>query len=104
VGLGGLEERFGKRFGVAAGLHATRVVHVFDRILFGWGVASTLLGQHVDHDRSVELGSVGQGVFDLGDVVAVERAQIVDAKRLEERRRLEHLAQRGLGGIDAPLD
>ena len=104
VGLGGLEERFGERLGVAAGFHTTRVVHVLDRILFGRGVAPTLLGQHVDHDRSVELGRVGQGVLDLGDVVAVERAQVVDAERLEERRRFEHVAQRGLGGADAPLD
>ena len=58
----------------------------------------------MDYHRAVELGCVGEGCLDLGDVVAVEGAQVVHAQGLEEGGGLEHLTQGGLGGADAPLD
>ena len=42
-------------------------------------------------------------VLELGDVVAVDRADVAHAERLEERRRLEELAHRGLERLDALL-
>ena len=42
------------------GLRArTSVVHVLDRVVLGRRVAAALVGEHVDHDRSVDLGGVG---------------------------------------------
>ena len=35
--------------------------------------------------------------------MAVEGAEVVDAEVLEEGRRFEHLAHRGLGPLDAPF-
>ena len=69
------------------------VVQALDVVLFGRGVAPALLGQHVDHDRAVPLGGVGEGLLHQVDVVAVDRAGVADAERLEEGVRRHHLAQ-----------
>jgi hypothetical protein len=104
AGLGRLHQRLGEGLGVAARLDARRVVHVLDRVAFGGLVAASLLGEHVDDDGPLEGLAVLEGLLDLGHVVPVEGAQVVDAEGLEERRRLEHLPDGGLGGVDAPLD
>ena len=74
-------------------------------VVLGRRVAAALLGEDVDDDRALgrQLGGVAQRVLELGDVVAVDRADVADAERLEERRRLEELAHRGLERLDAPL-
>ena len=41
--------------------------------------------------------------LELGDVVAVDRADVAHAERLEERRRLQELAHGGLERLDALL-
>ena len=76
---------------------------MLDRVELGRFVAASLLGEDVDDDGAVERLGIVEGRFDLADVVAVERAEVVDAEGLEERRRFEHLADGGLGGADAPL-
>jgi hypothetical protein len=81
---------------------ARGVVEVLLLILLGRRVALALLGEDVDHDRTVELGGVAERFFQPRNVVAVERAAVADAERLEEDRRLEHLAQPGSGTGEAP--
>ena len=73
-------------------------------VLLGRRVALALRGEDVDDDRPVELGGVAQRLLEAADVVAVERAAVADAERLEEDRRLEHLAQPGPGARQAPGD
>ncbi len=101
--LGLLDDRLGERRGVGARLDFAQVVQPLDRVLLGRLVAPALLGAHVDHDRAVVLGRVAQRALHPGDVVAVERARVAHAQHLEERRRLEHLAQGRQGALDAPL-
>ncbi len=79
-------------------------MHVLDRVLFCGLEALALLGEHVDDDGAVELGGVGEGFFNLGDVVSVEGSQVVDSERLEECGRFKHLADGRLGGADATFE
>ncbi len=72
-------------------------------VLLGRRVAATLLGEHVDHDRAlVVLGGVAERALEALEVVAVERAGVAHAERLEEHRRLEHLAEAGHRALEAP--
>ena len=70
------------------------VVEALDVVLFGGGVAAALLGEHVDDDRAVPLGGVGEGLLHVLDVVAVDRPGVAHAQRLEEGVRRHHVAQR----------
>jgi hypothetical protein len=68
-------------------------------------VAAALLGEHVHHDGAFgrQLDGVAQRVLECLDVVAVDRADVAHAERLEERRRLQELAHRSLERLDALL-
>ncbi len=114
VELGGLDDRLGERLGVAGGHGLGRsvlgvehrcVVEVLLVVVLGRRVAASLLGEDVDDDRPLggeHLGAA-ERLFELGDVVAVDRAGVAHAERLEERRRLEELAHAGLERLDRPL-
>ena len=114
VGLGLLDDRLGERLRVA-GRHRLRrpdqrvehrrVVEVLLVVVLGRRVAAALLGEDVDDDRALggQLDGVAQRLLELVDVVAVDRADVADAERLEERRRLEELAHGGLDRLDALL-
>ncbi len=78
-------------------------MHVLDVVVLGRGVAAALLGEAVHDDRAVDLGRSGERLLERRDVVAVVGAEVLDAQLLEERRRLEHLPDGGLGAVDAPL-
>jgi hypothetical protein len=109
-----LIERVGERLGVA-GRHRLRradqrvehgrVVQVLLVVVLGGRVAAALLGEHVDEDRALlgQLDRVAERVLHLLDVVAVERADVAHAERLEERRRLEELAHARLERIHRRL-
>ena len=110
VGLGLLDDRLGERLGVARGhglgrpderIEDRRVVEVLLVVVLGRRVTPTLLGEDVDEDRTVlrQLDGIVQRVLHLLDVVAVERADVAHAERLEERRRLQELAHTGLERI-----
>ena len=114
VELGGLDHGLGERLGVAGGhglgrsvlgVEHRRVVEVLLVVVLGGRVAASLLGEHVDDDRALgrQLLGVAQRLLELGDVVAVDRARVAHAERLEERRRLEELADAGLERLDRPL-
>ncbi len=94
-GLG--DDRLGKGAGVAARLDRAHVVEVLDRVVLGWGVSPSLLGEHVDDDRAVHLLGRSERPLEGIDVVAIERPEVGHAEVLEERRRLEHVAE-GVGG------
>ena len=70
------------------------VVQALNVVLFGGGVATALLREHVDDDRAVPFGGVGEGLLHVVDVVAVDRPGVADAERLEEGVRRHHVAQR----------
>ena len=73
-------------------------------VLCGW-VAAALLGENVDDDRPVrrQLDGVAERLLELGDVVPVDGSDVANAERLEERRRLEELADRRLERLDGAL-
>jgi hypothetical protein len=81
------------------------VVEVLLVVVLGRRVAAALLRHHVHEDRPLrgELDRVAERRLQFGDVVAVDRADVADAERLEERRRLEELAHGGLQRLDALL-
>ena len=76
------------------------VVQTLDVILFRWGVATSLLGQHVDDDGTCPLGGVRKRLLQAGDVMAVDRADVADPERFEERVGCDDLAQ----GAGQPMD
>ncbi len=102
--LGLVDQRLGEGGGVAARLGQADVVQALDRVVLGRRVAAALLREHVHDLGPAHLGGVAQGLFERRDVVAVEGAGVADAERLEERGRLPHLADGGLGGLEAPLE
>ena len=72
-----------------------RVVQALLVVVLGRRIAAALLRQHVHDDRPVEVGGVAQRVFEAGDVVAVDRADVANAERLEEHGGLGDFAHRG---------
>ena len=99
-----LDHHVGEHAGVGARLHLAHVVHVLDGVLLGGAVAAPLLGEHVDHDRPVELGRVGQRLLQPGNVVPVEGTEVAHAQVLEEAGRVPQLPQGGLRHLHAPLE
>ena len=85
--------------GPVARIEDRRVVEVLLVVVLGRRVAPALLGEDVHEDGALELGGVAQRVLERLDVVAVDGAGVADAERLEERRRLEVLADGGLDGV-----
>ena len=77
------------------------VVQVLDVVLLGRRVPPPLLGEHVDDDRARPLGRVGQRLLETADVVAVDRSDVADPERLEERVRGDDLAQGTGQSVDA---
>ena len=68
-------------------------------------VAAALVGEHVDHlGATRHVGRVAEGLLHGGDVVSVEGAGVANAERLEEGGGLPQLADRGLGGLEPPLE
>ncbi len=63
-----------------------------DVVLFGGGVATSLLGEHVHHDGPVPLGRVEEGLLHVLDVVAVDGSGVTHAQRLEEGVGRHHVA------------
>ena len=112
VGLGFLDDGLGERLRVPGGhpvrradggVEDRRVVQVLLVVVLGRRVAATLLGEHVEHARPLELDGVAQRLFQPGDVVAVDRALVAHAERLEEGDRLERLAHGSLHRFHALL-
>ena len=115
VGLGLLDDRLGERLRVAGrhglGRAGQRVEHrgvveVLLVVVLGRRVAAALLGEDVDDDRALgrQLDGVARSACSsAGDVVAVDRADVAHAERLEERRRLQDLAHRRLERLDGLL-
>ena len=90
--------------GPCCGSNTGCVVEVLLVVVLGGRVAAALLGEHVDDDRSLDrqLLGVAQRILELGDVVTVDRAGVPHAERLEERGRLEELADAGLERLHRP--
>ena len=78
-------------------------MQALDRIVLGRRVAAPLLREDVHDDRTLELGRRAQRRLEAAHVVAVERAGVAHAEIFEERARLEVLAQRRDGGLQAAL-
>ncbi len=114
VGLGQLDDGLGERLRVARRHSLGRtdrriehggIVQVLLVVVLGRWIAAALLRQHVDDDRSLggQLDGVAQRRFEGAEVVAVDRADVADPQRFEERRRLQQLASGGLDRLDGPL-
>jgi hypothetical protein len=82
-----------------------RVVEVLLVVVLRRRVALPLLRHDVHDDRPLarEVDRVGERMLQRLDVVTVDRPDVAHAERLEERRRLQELAHRGLEGLDAAL-
>ena len=52
-----------------------------------WRVPTTLLGDGMNDDRTVELLGLAQGPLDLGDIVTIDRADVLQAQVLEHALR-----------------
>src|SRR6202042_456807 len=72
-------------------LHIVQALYL---VLFGRTVAPPLLGEHVDHDRTVPLGGVHERLLHVFDVVTIDWAGVADAESLEEGVRRHHFTQR----------
>jgi len=102
--LGHLDQRLGECLRVRAGSDPRRVVHVLDRVVLCRCVSATLLGQHMDDDWALELSRVQQRFFELLDGMSIERAEVMHTQILEERRRLPHVSNGSLRGMDSSLE
>ena len=91
--------------GPIAGSNTGSVVEVLLVVVLGRRIAAALLGHDVDDDRAFggQLDGVAQRRFERRQVVPVDRADVADPERLEERRRLEELAGRRLHRLDSAL-
>ncbi len=110
--LGRLDHRLAERLRVSLGrgpperrpaerVEHRRVVQVLLVVVLGRRITATLVGQYVHDDRSVVLGGIAERVLHAGDVVTVDRAGVANAQRLEERDRLEDLAEQRLDALQA---
>ncbi len=111
VGLHLLDERLGEEVGVGLGgrlLHRLAGGHVEEgeavaargRVRLGRVVALALLGDDVEEDRIAEPGQLLEGLHQRRHVVAVGRADVVEAQPLEHHPR----RHQRLGGDDAVAD
>ena len=94
----------GGRGGRAAGgrVEQADVVQVLLVVALGRGVAAALLGHYMHHDGAVFVRSgVAERRLHGCDVVTVDGTHVAHAERLEEGRRLPHLAHRCGGAVDA---
>src|SRR5437764_6048308 len=64
-----------------------------DLVGLGRPVATTFRCDHMDHRWSTEAADLPQGALDVLDVVAVDRARILDAEVLEEGARRDELLE-----------
>jgi hypothetical protein len=99
VSFGLFDDRFGECLGVArgdslwwadGGVENRCIVEMLLVVFFGRRVPAALLRHHVDENRTVfaEFNRVEESMLHFFDVVAVERTDIANAQRLEERWRL----------------
>ena len=63
------------------GIERADVVEALLVVGLGRRVALALVREHVHDDRAVALGGVAQHRLERGDVVAVDRADVVEAER-----------------------
>ncbi len=77
------------------------VMEVFFVVVFSGGVATALLGEHVHEDWAfvAQFDRVVERVLHFFDVVPVERSDVANAERFEERRRLEEFTHASLERI-----
>ncbi len=105
VFLGQPDQRLGEHVGVArdrplfllplAGEDVERRhAVILDRLFFRRRVALALAGNHVDQRRVLDLLDVVESLDHLGQVVAVDRPDVLEAQRLEEKAR-RHQAEEG---------
>ena len=109
--LGQRDERVAERGGVRrsvrtdrhAGLGVERADVVEALLVVGLGgeVALALVREHVHDDGTVAVRGVAQHRLERGDVVTVDRADVVETEGGEERRRIARLAARVPGDGEA---
>ena len=114
VRFGFFEDGVGERLGVAGGNRLGRtdrrvengcVVEVLLVVILGGRIPLALLRQNVHDDGSLGRQVLGVSESDLqvAHVVAVDRADVADSERFEERRRLQEFAHCGLHRLHALL-
>jgi hypothetical protein len=72
-------------------------------VLFSGLVAAPFLGKHVHDYGTVESGSLAEGSFHVGNIVAVQGAHVAHPERLEERRWLDHFANSGVKALQTGI-
>ncbi len=81
------------------GSKAPGTVHLVGLVVLGRAVAVALAGDAVHHDRAVELAGLAQGGLEGGEVVAVDRADVLQAEVLEHPLRGEQVLHAALHAV-----
>ena len=100
LGPGG-RDRAGHRAGPGGAGHLMQAVVL---VLHGRAVAEALLRDHVHQDRAAVVLRAAQRLLDHDLVVAVDRAQVLQAEVLEQHLRLQDVLQALLDAVQRPVD
>ncbi|CAB4937951.1 unannotated protein [freshwater metagenome] len=73
-------------------------------ILLGWSVAAALLRDDMDDHRPVELLGTAERVLEFGDVVTVDRPDVLQAEVLEHALRRNDVLEALLHPVQGPVD
>ena len=107
----GRHQRFSEHVGVRevggarpAGqrIEGANSMQLVDLVLDGGAVAVAFLGDHMDHDRGLELFGSREDGLELSFVMAVDDPCVLDAEALEDCRRLQQLLEtllHAIGGL-----
>ena len=80
-------------------VEGARPVQVVELVVFGRAVAEALAGDAVHDDRAAEAPRAGQCDLDGGDVVPVDRPDVLQAEVFEESLRGEHVLEPALDAV-----
>ena len=91
--------RLGGRRGLRGRGRGRHLVQAVLLVLLGQRVAEPLAGDDVHDHRGAEVAGVAQQLLDKLLVVAVDRAEVLDAQVLEQHLRLEHVLEALLDAV-----
>ncbi len=85
-------------------VEAAGLMHLVGLVVLGRRVAVALARDAVDDHRPAEAAGQAQRVLDGGDVVAVDRSEVLQAEILEHALRLQHVLDAALDAVQRVVD